>query len=735
MFFALSFRREAPHHDDSSTKKNALLDAIRVALLCGAAYFVLLEAFLSIPSFNGVTQIRPASGLSPVLGLLFGVPGALGCATGNLVSDIIHWPDDPALPLYVAIQLAYALALRIAWRIALPRDGAPRLRSAKHIAVFLIAGLLDSALVTGLLMPFEHDAMQALNIHLVRLFNNFLAIVYVGTPVMLTAERLRNSKRERQRTLSERFTLIALGLTALASALCVISLLAFRSAGSESTDGGNFEHIVAQIYLTLTAITVSLFCLVCVMLAVIERSLATPLNDLATDARTLARRMQESGPERMRDGVLDVHLSSDRALEEIQLVAHETNEMRHALGAIMINAQASVRERERIDTELSLAAHIQANALPADFSVLESSYGVGIRAIMKPARSVGGDFYDVFPLDEHRICALVADVSDKGIPAALFMMRAMTEARELLRSAKTLGEGLSGVSAHLCTNNDAMLFVTMFAIALDTRTGCIEFANAGHNLPVVCSPVRGNRWLSAQPGLPLGIMEDFSYASDSAILLPGEQIVLYTDGVTEARSLNDELFGNERLMQALTFESGADETSSSVMRMVDAVEAFSEGAEQADDLTALSLSWLPQGSWAHVPADAGLCMHACDFVLEHLSPEARGEMEFNLKLMVEELFVNCATHAYSGSEDRDCGIDVFIADDPCAHTVHLVLQDCGAAYDPTAHNVEGLTGTEQVDELQPGGLGILLVRKLSDSMRYERVDDRNTLHITKRYGR
>lgn len=600
--------------------------------------------------------------------------------------------------------------------------------------MFLVAGLLDAALITGLLMPFEHDAMQALNIHLVRLFNNFLAIVYVGTPIMLMAERLRGGKRERERTLSERFTLIALGLTALASALCVIALLAFRGAGPEGAGGGDFEHIVAQIYLTLTAITVSLFCLVCIMLAVIERALATPLNDLATDARTLARRMQESGPERMRDGALDVRLSSNHALEEIQLVAHETNEMRHALGAIVINAQASVRERERIDTELSLAAHIQANALPADFSALENSYGVEIRAIMKPARSVGGDFYDVFPLDENRVCALVADVSDKGIPAALFMMRAMTEARERLRSAKTLGEGLSGVSAHLCTNNDAMLFVTMFAVALDIRTGHLEFANAGHNLPVVRSPVRGNRWLSAQPGLPLGIMEGFSYASDSAALLPGEQIVLYTDGVTEARSAHDELFGNERLMQALAFESGAGETSSSVMRMVDAVEAFSEGAEQADDLTALSLTWLPQGTWMHFAADADLCMDACSFVLAHLSPEARSDMEFNLKLMVEELFVNCAMHAYNGSADRDCGIDVFIADDPANHTVHLVLQDSGAAYDPTAHKVEGLTGTERVDELQPGGLGILLVRKLSDSMRYERVDGRNTLHITKRYG-
>lgn len=696
---------------------------------CGVVYFLVLETFLAIPAFNGVTQIRPASGLSPVLGLLFGFPAALGCASGNLVSDLIHWPNDPWLLYYFAVQLIYALGLRTLWGVVFRDNTTPRLNSATRIAVFIIGSLLDSALVTGLLMPVELDSMQALNIHVIRLLNNFLAIVYVGSAVMLLVERLRTSKRDR--TLSERFALIALSMTTLASILCVAATLASRDIEGAGGDVG-FDGLVAQIYLTLTAVTVCLFSLACVMLAIIERSIAQPLCQLASDARTLAKRMEAEGPEKMRDGALDVHLPSGRALGEIELVARESNEMRHALGTSMIEAQASARERERVATELELASQIQANALPGSFSDLEETYGTTINAVMHPARSVGGDFYDVFPLDEHRICALVADVSDKGVPAALFMMRAMAEARECLRSAASLGEGLSHATSHLCANNDAMLFVTMFAMALDIRTGEVEYANAGHNLPMLCSPSRGNRKIRAKAGLPLGVLDDYFYLSERTTLLPGEQIVLYTDGVTEARSTAGELFGDARLEEALM--STVAEGVSALDRVESAVEAFSAGAEQADDITILSLGWMLSGARQRFAADVRLCADVCSFAHEHLSSPDAADITFELDLIIEELFVNIATHAYEGLDVKYPSMEIFVADDAFNHAIHLVLQDEGTAYDPTARKMKPLSGVEPIDELQPGGMGVLLVNRLADSIRYERLDDRNILHITKKYG-
>lgn len=703
--------------------------AFMCCVTCGVSYFIVLEAFLAIPAFNGVTQIRPASGMSPVLGLLFGFPAALGCAIGNLVSDLIHWPGDPWLVYYFVVQLIYALGLRALWRITFQDDATPRLSSASRIAVFIIGSLLDSVLVTGLLMPAELDSMQALNIHAVRLLNNFLALVYVGTTLMLAQDRLHNDERER--TLSERFAFTALCVTALGSILCVAAMTAFRG-GEVSAEAGGFDRLVAQVYLALTAITICLFGLACSMLAIVERMLATPLYDLAVDARTLAARMKDVGPEQMRDGALDIELPVERVLGEIALVARESNEMRHALGASMIEAEASAREHERISTELNLASLIQANALPADFSGLERDYGVSMCAIMHPARTVGGDFYDVFALDDHRLCALVADVSDKGVPAALFMMRAMTEARECLRSAATLGEGLSHVNSHLCTQNDAMLFVTMFAVALNTGTGELEFANAGHNLPVLRSPIHGNHWLSARPGLPLGVLDDYLYTSGITSLLPGEGAVLYTDGVTEARSATGELFGDDRLMSAL--DTCGHDAACAVERLEHSVASFAQGAEQTDDLTVLSFSWLP--STVHAQFDAAVDVYddVREFVHGCLSQTALESVGFEIDLIVEELFVNVATHAYEGSEPCDETVEIHVAEDEFNNVVHFVLQDHGIPYDPTADEARPLDGTEVFDSLRPGGMGILLVRRLSDSLRYSYLDGRNTLHVTKAYG-
>lgn len=709
---------------------HTILRGARIALACGVIYLVTLELFLAIPLFNGATQIRPASGLAPILGLMFGVPGALGCALGNLASDLMHWPDDPALPLYFLAQFAYAYGLRGLWRLVFRGDQLPRLTSARRIGVVLLGALADSLLITVLLMPFEADSMQALNIHAVRLLNNFLAIVYVGLPVMLLVEHVRASYGKRN--LSERFALIALGMAALTSVLCAAVMVMFGEAESHANATGGFDQLVAQIYLVLTAVTICLFGLACAMLAAIDHSLATPLRELAIDARTLAARMEAAGPEQMRDGALDVHLSPAHALDEIELVAAESNQMRHALGASMLNVQTATRERERISTELSLASTIQSSALPVDFADLEGTYNLHIEGIMRPARTVGGDFYDVFPLDDHHVCALVADVSDKGVPAALFMMRAMTVARECLRSAASLGEGLSYATARLCANNDAMLFVTMFTVSLDTRTGTIEFANAGHNLPIVRSSTQGNRRLAAKPGLPLGVMDDFYYETGHSRMLPGEQIVLYTDGVTEARSASGGLFGDARLDAAL--EHGDVQTTSPVELIEQAVSEFSQGAEQADDLTVLALSWLASAKHRHFAADANLCAHACAFAREHLSAEAIDDMAFNLDLIVEELFVNVATHAYKDPASAEAGLDIFVADDALNQVVHLLIQDCGTPYDPTAHTASALTGTEGLDDLQPGGMGILLVRKLSDSMSYERFNGRNILHVTKSYG-
>lgn len=710
-------------------KVASLFRALALSATCGITYFVVLSVFLSVPAFNGVTQIRPASGMAPTLGLLFGFPAVLGCSIANLVSDFIRWPNDPFLFYYFLVQIVYGLGLRTLWRLVFPDEKTAEFKTSRHIAVFLAGALLDSLLVTALLMPVELETMPALNIHAVHLLNNFLALVYVGIPIIVFSSRMRSA--DRGRGLSERFALAALATAAIVSIITVAFIIVFFNAWKTQNVG--FDQLVAQVYLILSFITAFLFGLACALLRMLERSLTAPLQELAADARTLAQRIRDAGPEQMRDGALDVRLSQRYALEEIVSVARESNEMRHALGSSMIESQKAARERERISTELALASTIQSSALPTDFSALMQSYCLSIEAVMKPARMVGGDFYDVFPLDARRLCALIADVSDKGVPASLFMMRAMAETRECLKSSSSLGEGLSHASSHLCANNDASLFVTMFAIALDTVTGKIEYANAGHNPPLLRSEVHGDRWIQANPGLPLGVLDDYYYESGSLTLLPGEEIVLYTDGVTEARSSSGELFGGDRLRTALA--SNTHPPTSTIKLIGDAVAAFSKGSEQADDLTIFSMRWLPNIACKHFDADRTLCIEAQAFIRSQLSAAFPGNAAFDLDIIVEELFVNIAVHAYCDLPDaRHRGIDLYVAEDSFNQMVHIMLQDGGIAYDPTSQKVETLERPQNPTVLQPGGMGLLLAQRLSDSMQYERVDGCNLLHIVKSYG-
>ena len=148
----------------------------------------------------------------------------------------------------------------------------------------------------------------------------------------------------------------------------------------------------------------------------------------------------------------------------------------------------------------------------------------------------------------------------------------------------------------------------------------------------------------------------------------------------------------------------------------------------------MSLCWLPETACGTFAADANLCMDVCEFVHSHISDAAVENAGFNLDLIVEELFVNVATHAYEGAPSSKRGVDIFVADDVSNNVVHILLQDSGVAYDPTLRKISALTGAERLEDLEVGGMGLLLVRKLSDSMRYERFGDHNILHVTKHYG-
>ena len=707
---------------------------IALCLCCAVVYFVVLEAFLAVPAFNGATQIRPASGVGPVLGLVFGWPGIVGSALGNLASDALHDSDVVLLLLYFAVQLAYDALPRLAWRRLFPADELPELSSAPRIMAYLALALADSLLVTLLLVPFEFDSMAALNIHVVRFLNNFLCLMYVGAPLMLALGRMLRSSRA-TRSLAQRAAAVMLVAAACASLMLLVALLAPR-VGTGLTQE-RFDELVAEVYLALATVTVCLVSASSALLAVIDRAVARPLDSFSRSAREFPTRFEELGAERVAEGELDIDLGDARPISEIAELVSASNDMRRRLAASALESRRALRERERISAELDVAAEIQRASLPHDFVSLEDAYAVGIDALMRPAREVGGDFYDCFALDENRICLLIADVSGKGMPAALFMMRAMAELRECVRSAPSLGRALTLANVRLCQQNDSEFFVTAFVAALNVVTGELECANAAHTRPWLALD-DGGSWLRVPAGLPLGVLDGFLYKSHATALRPGEGIVLYTDGVTEARSSADELYGGRRLEELLGGLQNGVEGSCALID--DAVRAFGEGAEQADDVTICSLGWMPRARTERLRAVAEELPRA-QALVHAMVPELGGGLAFSLDLIVEELFTNIVNHAFAqegGAGEKNvcptaptmrlaCGYDVRRS------IVHLLFVDGGVPYDPTAHEAAPVSGDGA--GLIPGGMGLLLVKEQSDGMWYRREHDLNVLHVIKRAGK
>lgn len=246
---------------------------------------------------------------------------------------------------------------------------------------------------------------------------------------------------------------------------------------------------------------------------------------------------------------------------------------------------------ERIDAELKTAREIQASALPSVFPDREE---VDLYALMDPAKEVGGDFYDFYWIGKNKLVFLAADVSGKGIPASLFMMRAKTTLKSYAESRIAVSEVFTNANNQLCEGNDAMMFVTAWMGILDLETGELKYANAGHNPPLIRRKNGRFEYLKGAAGFVLAGMEGIRYKEQSVILEPGDEIFLYTDGVVEATNPRKQLYGEERLQKCLNRHIGSDAKTICLAIRKD-VDIFDEDAPQFDDITEVSLKFLKYG--------------------------------------------------------------------------------------------------------------------------------------------
>ena len=288
-----------------------------------------------------------------------------------------------------------------------------------------------------------------------------------------------------------------------------------------------------------------------------------------------------------KDDVIDLPI---RSKDEIGDLYHEIRSMQGRMVEYLDNLTRVTAEKERIGTELALATRIQADMLPNIFPAFPDRPDFDVYASMTPAKEVGGDFYDFFLIDDNHLGLVMADVSGKGVPAALFMMISKILVQNYAMTGRSPAEVLRDVNNQICSNNREEMFVTVWFGVLDTRTGKITAANAGHEYPALMPSGGQFELVKDKHGFVIGGMEGMRYKEYELQLSPGAKLFLYTDGVPEATDANKELFGTDRMLAALNSDASA--TPEGILKQVrGAVDGFVKDAEQFDDLTMLCLEY------------------------------------------------------------------------------------------------------------------------------------------------
>ena len=335
---------------------------------------------------------------------------------------------------------------------------------------------------------------------------------------------------------------------------------------------GKFSDGTARTRLSVVLILVMVFIIGLYAALFAARRMVKPIEQMT---RSIVRSSQTGEMFQMED--------SFRTDDEIELLAEAFDDLSKKTKNYIGQITEITAEKERISTELSLATKIQAAMMPHIFPAFPGRPEFDIYASMDPAKEVGGDFYDFFLVDEDHLCMVMADVSGKGIPAALFMMASKIILQSCAMLGQSPGEILTKTNEAICSNNQEEMFVTVWLGILEISTGKLTAANAGHEYPVIKKPDGSFELLKDKHGLVIGAMDGVRYKEYALQLEPGTKLFVYTDGVPEATDEDNKLFGTDRMLAALN--EASDATPDQILKHVRwAVDVFGKDAEQFDDL-------------------------------------------------------------------------------------------------------------------------------------------------------
>ncbi len=481
------------------------------------------------------------------------------------------------------------------------------------------------------------------------------------------------------------------------------------------------EIIKRQIAISLLILFISIF-----VIMILVKRFTKPLKTLTIHAKNLAS--SDFSPT-SKEGLKQI---SKRSKDEMGKLADAFIYMQNTLQDYIKNLKITTAANEKIKSELQIARNIQMEMVPKDFPAFPLRTEIDIFAFIEPAKDVGGDLYDYFFIDEQNLCFLIGDVSDKGVPAALFMARSIS----LIRAFTTLmkknspdeilpGTILDEVNKELYRDNEMCMFVTLFMGILNTRTGKIDYSNAGHNPPYL---LKNNKIIQLDKicGCPLGIKKATNYKSNSFILESYDCLFLYTDGITEAMDKNDNEFSEKRLEENLN-QIKTESTKQIITKIVKEVKEFSANIPQSDDISALAIRYFGQNVKIKEDSISIVLKNNINEV-EKLKGKAEiffrkhninDNLQFDLTLALEEIFINIVSHAYEVDSKHEIEIDINVGE-----MIKIEVKDDGKPFNPK----------KKIDYNEPkkvGGKGLKLVNKLVDDLKYQRKENKNILILKK----
>jgi sigma-B regulation protein RsbU (phosphoserine phosphatase) len=469
----------------------------------------------------------------------------------------------------------------------------------------------------------------------------------------------------------------------------------------------NFSLMIALLSLVM----------LCLAYVLISKFINSPIKRLTADVAQLAL------------GNLDMRIEVS-SKDEVGSLATAFNKMTADLKKSVEETTRERAEKERIAAELNVAAKIQSSMLPCIFPPFPDREEFDIYASMDPAKEVGGDFYDFYLVDKNNLAIVIADVSGKGIPAALFMVITKTLIRNC-SSCKSPKGILEIVNNKLCENNEAGMFVTVFMGVYNIPSGKFTYVNAGHNPPLVKKRGKDFEFLRTKPCRLLGWMKDNVYREEELFLETEDALYLYTDGVTEAMNPEEDFFSEPRLLTALNkYRDYRPKELLSVMTKE--LGDFTKDSEQSDDITMLAVKVNAYGvekaveKELIVAAKLDKLEEVINFVNNAIGcADCLTELQNQIDVAVEEVFVNIASYAYEG-ETGNVTLKVALEKDK----FHIRFEDSGKAYNPLKQPDPPLD--QPLMEREIGGLGVFLVKKIMDKIEYSRIDNKNVLTMSKK---